>query len=160
MLRGGRITANITGMCGERLQCLGHPCFAPAYGVCAFPVYTAQAPGCSAGVLSKAGPGLRALPRSKPLRFRFSGAPQRHKLGWACVLCRSQVRAAQVTRCLAHALSPMWCVLSPPLSQPLGFLGVQREHHPRCAVCFPGELTSGCDPPGGCQPCKIPGRLG
>ena len=42
---------------------------------CAFPVDTAQAPGCSAGKLSKAGPGLRALPRSMPLRFRFSGTP-------------------------------------------------------------------------------------
>ena len=51
--------------------------------------------------LSEAGPGLYALPRSKPLRFRYSGSPQRHRLGWACILCSSQVRAAQVTRCLA-----------------------------------------------------------
>ena len=36
-----------------------------------------QAPGCFAGELSKAGPGLCALPRSKLLRFRFSGTPQR-----------------------------------------------------------------------------------
>ena len=78
----------------------------PLTGVCAFPVYTAQAPGSSAGELSKAGPGLRALPRSKPLRFRFLGTPQRRRLGWVCVLCPSQVRAAQVTRCLASALSP------------------------------------------------------
>ena len=47
--------------------------------------------------LSEAGPGLYALPRSKPLRFRDSGSPQRHRLGWACILCPSQVRAAQVT---------------------------------------------------------------
>ena len=47
----------------------------PAQVVCAFPVYTAQAPGCSAGELSKAGPGLRAPPRSKPLRFSFLGIP-------------------------------------------------------------------------------------
>ena len=79
--------------------------FAPAHSVCAFPVYTVQAPGCSAGELSKEGPGLHALPRSKPLRFRLSGTPQRHRLGWACVLCPSQVRAAQVTRCLVSALS-------------------------------------------------------
>ena len=44
---------------------------------CAFPVYTAQAPGCSAGELSKAGTGLHALLRSKPLRFRFLGTPQK-----------------------------------------------------------------------------------
>ena len=41
--------------------------------------------------LSEAGPGLRALPRSKPLSFRFSGAPQRRRLGFACVLWPSQV---------------------------------------------------------------------
>ena len=41
--------------------------------------------------LSDAGPGLHALPRSKPLRFRFSGTSQRRRFGWACVLCPSQV---------------------------------------------------------------------
>ena len=43
-----------------------------------------------------------ALPRSKPLRF--SGNLKEHRLGWACVLCPSQVLAAQVTGCLARAL--------------------------------------------------------
>ena len=96
--------------------------------MCAFAVYTAQAPGCSAGELSKAGPGLHALPRSKPLRFRFSGTPQKHRLSWTCVLCPSQVWAAQAKRCLASALSPREAVcLSPPLSQLLCFLGAQRE---------------------------------
>ena len=55
--------------------------------------------------LSEAGPGLYALPRSKLLRFRYSGSPQRRRLGWACVLCPSQVRAAQVMRCLASAVA-------------------------------------------------------
>ena len=49
---------------------------------------------------SKAGPGLPAPPRSKPLRFRHLGSPQRRRFGWACVLCPSQVLAAQVMRCL------------------------------------------------------------
>ena len=52
---------------------------------------------------SEAGHGLHAPPRFKLLRFRHSGSPQRHRLGWACVLCSSQVRAAQVMRCLASA---------------------------------------------------------
>ena len=104
---GGTLQANITGMCGEYSQCLSHTRFAPTHGVCAFPVYTAQAPGCSAGEPSKAGPGVRALPRSKPLRFRFLHTPQRHKLVWACILCPSQVRAAQETRCLESALSQL-----------------------------------------------------
>ena len=97
--------------------------FAPTH-VCAFSVYTAQAPGFSAGELSKAGPGLHALLRSKQLRFRFSGTPQKHRLGWACIFCPSQVRAAQATRCLASTVSPGGrCTLSPPGSQPLSFLG-------------------------------------
>ena len=91
--------------CGECLQCLGHTEFAPVHSVSTFPVYTAQDPGCSAGELSKAGPELHALPRSKPLRFRFSGTPRRHKLGWACVLYPSRFGAAQATRCLTSTLS-------------------------------------------------------
>ena len=133
---GGTLQTNITGLCGECSQCLGHTGFAPAHGTCAFPVYTAQAPGCSAGELSKVGPGLCALPMSKPLRFRFLGTPQRHRLSWASVLCPSQVRAAQATRCLSSAHSLCRCVLSSPLSQLLGFLGAQRKCHFRCAVCL------------------------
>ena len=69
-----------------------------------------QALGCSARELSAVSPGLGALPRSKPLRFRFLGTPQWHRLGWACVLCPSQVRAVQVTRCVASTVSPRWRV--------------------------------------------------
>ena len=87
----GESLQTITGMCGECSQCLGHIGFAPAHGVCAFPVYTAQAPGFSAGELSKAVSELRALLSFKPLRLRFSGTPQRHRLNWAYVLCPSQV---------------------------------------------------------------------
>ena len=54
---------------------------------------------------SVAGPGLLAPPRSKPLRFRHSGSPQRRRLGRAYVLSPSQVRAAQVMRCLASAIA-------------------------------------------------------
>ena len=88
---GGTLQTNITGVCGECLQCLGHSGFAPAHAVCAFLVYTAQAPVCSAGELSELGPGLPAFPRSMPLRFRFLGTPQTHRLGWTCGLCPSQV---------------------------------------------------------------------
>ena len=162
MLQGGRNTANkrhwrVWGV----LEVSGPHWVCPAHGMCAFPVYTAQAQDCSAGELSKVGPGLRALPRSKLLRFRFSGTPQRHRLGWTCVLCPSQIRAAQVTRCLVSTLSQ---------------LGNVSYHclHPSCSVSWvhsgsavsgvacvsSGELISGCDPPGGCQPSRIPGILG
>ena len=80
---------------------------------------------------------MRALPRSKLLRFRFLGTPQRHRLSWVCVLCPSLVRAAQATRCWASTPSPSrWCILSLPSSQLLCFLGVQQERHLRCAMCL------------------------
>ena len=60
--------------------------------------------------LSEAGSGLPALPRSKPLRFRFLGTLQRYRLDWACVLCPSQVQAAQVTRCFMSTVTPRWAV--------------------------------------------------
>ena len=72
----GTLQTNITGVCGECSWCLGHTGFAPAHGMCAFPVYIAQVPGGSSGELSKADHGLLVLPRSKPLRFRFLGTPQ------------------------------------------------------------------------------------
>ena len=55
--------------------------------------------------LSEAGPGLHTPPRSKPLRFRHSGSPQGRRIGWACVLCPSQVPAAHVIRCLASTVA-------------------------------------------------------
>ena len=130
---GGTLQTNITGLCGECLQCLIHTGFVSAQSTCGFLVYTAQAPGCSVGELSKVGPGLRALPRSRSmlLRFRFLGTPQRHRLGWACVLCPSHVQAAQATRCLAIALSPggtVPLITSPiPAAQFLGCAGVLSQ---------------------------------
>ena len=84
VLWGGRNTANkyhwhVWGV----LAVSGPHFFAATHSVCAFPVYTAQAPGYSAGELSNVSPGLDALLRSKLLRFRFSGTPQRYRLGWA-----------------------------------------------------------------------------
>ena len=128
--------------------------------VCAILVNTAQAPGCSAE-LPKVSPGLRAFPRSKPLRFRFSSTPLRCRLGWACVSYTSQVRAAQVTRCLVSILSQFGGASC--------HLPVAAARFPECAArvpvasvpCVPsGGLISDCDPPGRCQPSRIPGRLG
>ena len=75
-------------------------------------------PHCSGSRLlrrepSEASPGLRAPPSSKPLRFRHSGSPQRRRFGWACVLCPSQVRAAQVMRCMASAVAATYYLPCP-----------------------------------------------
>ena len=78
----------------------------PAHGVCAFPVYTAQAPGCSAWNCLRWAldcvhfPGL-----SHSGSGCFSGTPQRLRLGWTCLLCPSSVRAAQASRGLASTVT-------------------------------------------------------
>ena len=52
-----------------------------------------------------------------------------------CTLSRSkQLRRPGAWR--AHSFQVGRCVLSPPWSQPLGFLGAQWEHHLRWAVCL------------------------
>ena len=115
---GGMLQTNNTGICGECLQCLSHTGPAPAHGVCAFLVYTAQALGCSAGNclrpalccmhfpgLSRSGSGtwtqfgLRFVP--------FPGPSSSGDLVFGKHGC---------------------CHLSPPLSLPAGFLGAQPAH--------------------------------
>ena len=95
------------------------------------------------------GPGLCTLARSKLVKFRFSGTPQRCRLGWACVLCPSfpglsnsgdQVLASTLSLGALHLLRWDGVVSGVP------------------CVCS-GELVSGCDPPGWCHPSRIPGRL-
>ena len=53
-------------VCGERSPCSGHTGFAPYRGVCAFPIYTAQAPGCSiwSGPCVECGSSFRVLHKS------------------------------------------------------------------------------------------------
>ena len=94
-----------------------------------------------------------ALPKSKLLRFRFLGTLQGHRLGWACVLCPSQVGTAQATRCLASALSQVGCARLNYLPGPGNSVSqVRPESTISGMLCVSsGELISGCDPPGRCQ---------
>ena len=98
---GGMLQTNNTGVCS---QYLSHTGPAPAHGACSLPAHPAQT---LSRLLhwepSEAGPRLPAPPRSKLLRFRRSGSPQRCRLSRACILCPSQVLAAEVMRCLASA---------------------------------------------------------
>ena len=131
---GGTLQTNITGVCGECLQCFS--CTGFAHSMCAFMVYSFQALGCCARNCLRQALGCIHFPG---LSHSGSGSQVLHKgtdsVGPA--LCPSQVRTAQATRCLASALSPgVWCVLSPPRSQLLGFLGAQLDSYLRCAV-FP-----------------------
>ena len=129
--------------------------------MCAFRVYTAQAPAFPAGVLSKAGPGFHALPRYKLLRFKFSGTLQMHRsVGRVfCALPRSEhLRRPGAWR--AHC--PRWAMHLNHLPGP-GHLVSQVCHESTVSgvLCVSsGDLISGCDPPGRCQLSRIPGRCG
>ena len=110
---------------------------------------------------SEASPGLYALPRSKLLRFRYSGTPQRRRLGWACVLCPSQVQAAEVTR-LGEQSHPQLKAVTYCLPRPssLVFWVYNRYAFSGVLCVSSGELISGCDSPSGCQLFRIPRSLG
>ena len=136
-LRGGRNTANITGVCGERSRCPGHTGFAPAHGVCASPcallrLHVAlqrnslkRALGCvHFPGLSRSGSGSQVLHNGTdsagPAFCALPGSEQLRRPG------ASRAHSPQVGR----------CVSSPPPSRPLGFLSMQRERCLRCAVCL------------------------
>ena len=104
------LQTNNTGVCS---QCLSRAGPVPAHG--------AHRSGSRLLLreLSEAGPGLHAPPWSKPLKLRHSCSPQRRSLGWACVLCPSQVRAAR--ECGERGC----CDLSPFPTLLPSFLGVQ-----------------------------------
>ena len=108
-------------MCGAPSQCSGHTGFAPLTGVCAFPVYTAQAPGCS--IWSRpcvaCGSSFRVLHKSvESVGPAFYAFP---------------ARAAQAARGLG-ALSPVRCAFSPPRAQP---------QFPRARRCCAPYVCSG-----------------
>ena len=80
---GGALQTNVTGLCGEHSQCSSHTGFAPVHGCELSPSTLLRLQAALQGV----GPELHALPRPEPLRFGFSGTPQRCRLDWACALC-------------------------------------------------------------------------
>ena len=117
---GETLPANTPGGCGERAQCPGHT----------------SLPLLTAGVLPRSTllrlqlalqgnclrrPGLRALPRPTPLRFRFSGAAQRRRLGWACVSCPSQARQLRGPGAWCAPSPQVGARLAPSPAPPAGF---------------------------------------
>ena len=154
---GGALQTNIPGVCS---QCPGRTGFAPAHGVCAVPVYTAQAPGCSAcnclrwalgyvyfPGLSRSGSGSQVLHKgTDSVGHAFGALPRSEQLrqqgAWRAHCPRWPVH-------LNHVPSPSHLVSWVHLSAFSGVLCV-----------FSGELISGCDPPGRFQLSRIPGRLG
>ena len=62
---GGALQTDVA-VCGQHSPCSGHTGFARYRGVCAFPVYTAQAPGCSiwSGPFVECGSSVRVFHKS------------------------------------------------------------------------------------------------
>ena len=158
----GRSTANKCHWCVWGVCAVSQPCWVcPRSRRVCFPGLHCLGFRLLCWELSEAGPGLCARPSSKLLRFRFSSTPQRCRLSWACVLCPSQARAAQATRNLASAHAAGAVRLITSLVQAARFPRVHRNSTVLGVPCVSsGELTFACNPPGRCQPSRIPGRLG
>ena len=151
----GTLQTNITGVCGECSQCLGHTGFAPAHGLCAFPVYTAQALGCSARnclrqvlgwvhfpVLSRSGSGSQVLHKGADLIGpAFCALPHPSSSGDQVLgklqLITSPVPAARFSGCTMGAPFQVCCV-SPLGSWSLAATFLADVDHPE----FQGVLVS------------------
>ena len=159
---GGKLQTNITGMYEECLQCLGHTGFTPAHSVCAFPVYTAQAPGCSAGELSKVGPGLHALPRSKPLKVQILRYSTKVYTRVGLRFVPFPVPSSSGNQVLGEHTLPRWSSVSYHFPHPSCLVSwVFSESSVSGVLCVSsGELISGSNTLGGCQLSRVPGRLG
>ena len=151
------LQTNNTGVC---LQCLGHTEFAPAHGVY-FSCLHCLGSRLLCQELSEASPGLYALPRSKPLRFRYLGTSQRHRLCWACV-CAFPGPSSSGDQVLGESSHPQVGGASYHLPCPSRsvFCVYKGRAFSGVPCVSSGELISGCDPPSGCRPSRIPRNLG
>ena len=158
---GGTLQTNITGVCGECLQCMDHTGFAPAHGACASRSTLLRLHVALQGNCPKWAPSFMHFPG---LSCSGSGSQVFHKgtdlVG--CVFCAllksEQLRQPDPWR--MHC--PRWAVYLNHLPG-LGH-SISQVHHESVISGVPcvssGELISGCDPTGRCQLSRIPGRLG
>ena len=119
---GGTQQTNITGTCGDCLQCMYHTGFDPAQDCMWFPIYTAHAPGYSAA----------HCPKWTLTSVHFSGLSCSGSA--SCILHKG----TDLVRCAFCAL---------PRSEQLRRPGAYQAHCPRWAVCLnhlpsPGRLVS------------------
>ena len=110
----------------------------PCSRVCGFPVYTAQAPGCSiwSGLCVACASSFRVFHKSAD-----SVGP---------AFCAFPARAAQAARSLTGALSPGAVRLIPST-----FPASVSERQSGVPCVFSWELASSRYPPSGCQPSRI-----
>ena len=115
----------------------------PSSRVCAFPVYTAQAPGCSIWSRScvACGSGFRVFHKSAD-----SAGP---------AFCAFPSRAAQAARSLTGTLSRVRRAFS-PLQVPASVCAHASRVSAACVYSW--ELASSRNPPSGCRPSRISGK--
>ena len=170
-------------LCVDSTPCSGHTWFAPYRGVCAFPVYTAQAPSCSIWsrpciecsssfwVLHKstgsAAPAFCAFPGLSGSGSQGLGRPLPGCGGpfpSAASGSGSQRLGRPLPGCGAPFPSAASCSGSQGLGRPLSGCGAPfpSAAPARAASCVPAacvcseELASSRDPPGGrCRPSRI-----
>jgi len=131
---GGTLQTNITGICGESSQCLA-TLGLPLLRACVLSRSTLlRLQAALQGNFLKWALGCRHFPG---LSRSGSGSRVLHKGTDSvrpafCALPRSeQLRQPGAWR---RHTPQVWCILSPPRSRPLGFLGEQLRL--RCAVCL------------------------
>ena len=149
---GGMLQTNNTGVCSH---CLSHTGPALAHGACALPAHTAQALGCSAGNCLRLALGYMHFPGLAAQVQVLGYFSQAQTVG--PVFRPSQVRAAQVTRCLASAIAVTYHLPHPCR---LVFWVYNRRTFSGLLCVSSGGLISGCDPHGGCPQSRIPRSLG
>ena len=127
--------------CRQTSLCVGStPCVPATLGLPRSRVSVLSRLHCSGSRLLYMECALRCL------RFQFSCPPQKHGLGWTCVLCLPR-RSSSGRQELAGRTLPA----AAPAS-------VSTSRVPAPCVCS-GELASSLDPPGGCRPSTISGSL-
>ena len=132
---GGALQTDIA-VCGEHSPCSSHTGSAPYRGVCAFPVYTAQAPGCSiwSGPCVECGSSFRVIHKSTDLVApAFCAFPGLRGSG-----------SQGLGRTLPGCSTPFPSMASGPGSKRLGctFLGCGAPFH----SAAPAHAGSGCLP--------------
>ena len=148
---GGTLQTYVTGMCGECSQCLGRTGFAPTHGVSAFPVYTAQALGCSARNCLRRALGCMHFPG---LRRSGSGSQVLHRgadlLGWGLHFVPFPGPSCSGDQVLGEHSRPQVGAVTYRLPRPCcsAFWVHNRRGFSGMPCVSSGELISGCDPPG------------
>ena len=134
---GETLQTNTTDVCGECSQRLGHTGCSHSWHMC-FPSLHFSGSRLLCRELSEVSPGLYALPRSKPLRFRFSTKAQT-RLGLRFVPFPGP--SSSGNQVLGEFILPRWGGASyhPP---------VPALQFPGCAVGAPSQVCCCVSPLG------------